>query len=303
MSTSQGTIAIETDAEIPTWFHVGGRAERLARPKGTEELRQCLELDSDLFILGEGANLLVDDAGTDKLVVSLQSNGFKSIEYDPSGIVRAGAGVSLPRLINECVKRGWSGIESLAGIPATMGGAVIMNAGGAFGELATAIRTVTAIDRAGREHTYQRNQIDFDYRQSRLNHLIITSVELQLEAADVEQCKAELKRCMDYKISTQPLKDKSAGCVFKNPTLAEDLMDIGVEGQRVSAGMLIDRASGKSMRVGGASVSEVHANFFVCNQDACARDVIDLIACVQQRVLDTFGVTLDREVVVWERAP
>lgn len=301
MSTSQGSITIKKNAAIPTWFHVGGNAERFTQPESTEELLQCLELDPDLLILGEGANLLVDDAGIDNLVVSLQSECFKSIEFDPSGVIRAGAGVALPRLINECVKRGWSGIETLAGIPATMGGAVIMNAGGAFGELATAIRSVTAIDRAGREHAFQRNQIDFDYRQSRLNHLIVTSIELQLEQADVDHCRAELKRCMDYKTRTQPLKDKSAGCVFKNPTLGDDLMDIGVEGQRVSAGMLIDRAGGKSMRVGGASVSDVHANFVVCDADACARDVIDLITRVQQRVLDTFGVALEREVVLWER--
>lgn len=302
MSTSQGMIQIETDAPIPTWFHVGGRADRFACPQNTDELLQCLELDPDLRILGEGANLLVDDAGVDDLVVSLQSEGFKSVEFDPSGTVRAGAGVALPRLINESVKRGLSGIETLAGIPATMGGAAIMNAGGAFGELASVVRSVTALDRAGREHTFQRNQIDFGYRQSRLNHLIVTGVELQLEPADAEHCRAELKRCMEYKTGSQPLKDKSAGCVFKNPTLADDLMDIGAEGQRVSAGMLIDRAGGKSMRVGGASVSEVHANFVVCDSGACARDVIDLIARIQQRVLDTFGVSLEREVVVWERA-
>jgi len=301
MSTSQEALTIETDAPISTWFHVGGKADRFARPNSTEELLQCLELDPDLLVLGEGANLLVDDAGVNHLVVSLQSDGFRNIEYDPSGLVRVGAGVALPRLINECVKRGLAGIESLAGIPATMGGAAIMNAGGAFGELASAVHTVHAIDRGGREHAFRRDQIDFDYRQSRLNHLIITGVELLLEQSDVGACQAELARCMDYKAGTQPLKDKSAGCVFKNPTLADDLMDIGAAGQRVSAGMLIDRAGGKSMRVGGASVSDVHANFIVCEPDARARDVIDLIARVQQRVLDTFGVALEREVVIWER--
>ncbi len=301
MSTTQGSLSVETDALIPTWFHVGGRADRLARPRNTEELTRCLELDPELRILGEGANLLVDDAGVGGLVVSLQTDGFRSTEFDPSGVVRAGAGVALPRLINQCVKRGLSGIESLAGIPATMGGAAIMNAGGAFGELSSVVRSVSALDRAGREHTYTRSQIDFGYRRSRLNHLIVTGVELQLEPTDPEHCRAELERCMVYKTGTQPLKDKSAGCVFKNPTLAEDLTDIGAAGQRVSAGMLIDRAGGKSMRVGGASVSDVHANFFVCDADACARDVIDLIARVRRRVLDTFGVSLEREIVVWER--
>lgn len=301
MKLTSDTLAIERDASISTWFHIGGRADRLARPADQADLTRCLELDPDLLILGEGANLLVDDAGVDRLVVSLQSPGFQAIEFDPSGLVRAGAGVALPRLISESVKRGLSGIETLAGIPATLGGAAVMNAGGAFGELATSVRTVFAIDRAGREHAFRRELIDFGYRQSYLNHLIITGVELALEPKDQATCKAELKRCMDYKTASQPLKEKSAGCVFKNPVLTEDLMDLGVEGQRVSAGMLIDRAGGKGMRVGGASVSPVHANFFVVEPGAKARDVIDLIGRVRQRVIDVFGVALDREIVVWER--
>lgn len=299
--SNQSAVAIELDAPIPTWFHVGGRAARMARPESVEELNRCLEIDPELLVLGEGANLLIDDAGINNLVVSLQTDGFRGIEYDPSGVVRAGAGVALPRLINECVKRGLAGIETLAGIPATVGGATVMNAGGAFGELADSVAAVHAIDRAGREHTYRRDQIDFGYRRSRLNHLIITGIDLQLQPADVDQCRAELARCMDYKTRTQPLKDKSAGCVFKNPTLSDDLNDIGAEGQRVSAGMLIDRAGCKGMRVGGASVSDVHANFFVCEPGACARDVIDLMARVEKRVHDTFGVALEREVVVWEQ--
>lgn len=301
MNITPDVLLIEEHAPISTWFHIGGRADRLARPRNAEELARCCELDPDLVVLGEGANLLVDDAGMDRLVVSLQTPGFQTIEFDPSGLVRAGAGVALPRLINETVKRGLSGIETLAGIPATLGGAAVMNAGGAFGELATSVRTVFAMDRAGREHAFRRDLIDYGYRQSYLNHLIITGVELALTPRPAEECRAELKRCMDYKSRSQPLKDKSAGCVFKNPVLSDDLGDIGVEGQRVSAGMLIDRAGGKGMRVGGATVSDVHANFFVVSPDATARDVIDLIARVRQRVIDVHGVALEREVVIWER--
>jgi UDP-N-acetylmuramate dehydrogenase len=296
------TLVIEEKAPISTWFHIGGSADRLARPGTPEDLLRCVEMDPDLVVLGEGANLLVDDAGMDRLVVSLQTPGFKGVEFDASGLVRAGAGVALPRLISDCVKRGLSGIETLAGIPATVGGATVMNAGGAFGEWASAVRTVFALDRAGREHSFRRDLIDFGYRQSHLNHLIVTGVELALTPGDPAECKAELNRCMEYKGRTQPLKDKSAGCVFKNPVLHDDLTDIGAEGQRVSAGMLIDRAGCKGMRVGGASVSDVHANFFVVEAGAKARDVIDLIGRVRHRVIDVFGVALDREVVIWERA-
>lgn len=301
MRLTSETLIIEENAPISTWFHIGGRADRLARPGTPEDLLRCLEMDPDLVVLGEGANLLVDDAGMDRLVVSLQTPGFEGTEFDPSGLVRAGAGVALPRLISDCVKRGLSGIETLAGIPATVGGATVMNAGGAFGEWASSVRTVFALDRAGREHAFRRDLIDFGYRQSHLNHLIVTGVELALTPRDSAECKAELKRCIEYKGRTQPLKEKSAGCVFKNPMLHEDLTDIGAEGQRVSAGMLIDRAGCKGMRVGGASVSTVHANFFVVEVGAGARDVIDLIGRVRQRVIDVFGVAMDREVVIWER--
>lgn len=301
MRLSPDTLSIEEHAAIPTWFHVGGTADRLARPANEGELLRCIEIDPDLVVLGEGANLLVDDRGMDRLVVSLQSPAFQRVEYDPSGLVRAGAGVALPRLINETVKRGLTGIECLAGIPATLGGAVIMNAGGAFGDLSSSVRAVFAIDRAGREHVFRRDLIDFGYRQSHLNHLVVTGVELSLAPREAEECRAELKRCMDYKTRTQPLKEKSAGCVFKNPVLHDDLTDIGAEGQRVSAGLLIDRAGGKGMKVGGAAVSHVHANFVVVEPGATARDVIDLLHRVRQRVADVYGVVLDREVVIWER--
>ncbi|MCC5822405.1 MAG: UDP-N-acetylmuramate dehydrogenase [Phycisphaerales bacterium] len=301
MNTQADTLVIETNAPIPTWFHIGGRADRLARPQTHEDLLRCLEMDPDLVVLGEGANLLVDDAGIDRLVVSLQTPGFRAAEFDPSGLVRAGAGVALPRLISDCVKRGLSGIETLAGIPATVGGATIMNAGGAFGEWAQCVRTVFATDRAGREHAFRRDLIDFGYRRSHLNHLIVTGVELALTPREAGECKAELTRCMAYKTDTQPLKDKSAGCVFKNPVLHATIEDVGEENQRVSAGMLIDRAGCKGLRVGGASVSTVHANFFVVEPDASAADVIALIAQVRERVMDAYGVVLDREIVVWER--
>lgn len=301
MRISPDTLAIQEHAPISTWFHIGGCADRLARPGSREDLLRCIEMDPELVVLGEGANLLVDDAGMDRLVVSLQTPGFQSTEFDPSGLVHAGAGVALPRLISECVKRGLSGIETLAGIPATVGGATVMNAGGAFGEWAACVRTVFATDRAGREHAFRRDLIDFGYRQSHLNHLIVTGVELALTPGDADACRAELKRCMEYKGATQPLKDKSAGCVFKNPVLHDDLCDIGAAGQRVSAGMLIDRAGCKGLRVGGAAVSSVHANFFVVEPGAAARDVIDLIGRVRQRVIDVFGVALEREVVIWER--
>ena len=302
MTTSSPSVQIETDAPISTWFGVGGRADRLARPINVEQLIECVHLDPDLRVLGDGANLLVDDAGVRELVVDLSQGVFRDVAFEEeSGRVFVGAGYRLPQLINECVRRGLGGLEALAGIPASVGGAVIMNAGGAFGEVGDSVARVHALDRAGREHAYSRSQIDFGYRRSRLNHLIIYGVEFTLTHGDPAALREELKQRMAYKAQTQPLGSDSAGCVFKNPTLTEAIDGVGERGERVSAGMLIDKAGLKGERVGGAHVSDRHANFIVTDDGASARDVIELIDVVRARVLEAFGVELEREVVIWGR--
>lgn len=304
MSTGTQNLRIERDAPIPTWFRIGGGAKRLARPESVPELVACLEIDDEFKVLGEGANLLVDDDGISRLVVSLKSRGFKQVEIDPAtGVVRAGAGVSLPGLISRCVRDGVGGLEALSGIPATVGGAAIMNAGGSFGSFSDLVLAVHAIDRAGREHTYERAQIDYNYRQSHLNHLIVTEVVLQLTPTDREDLRRRRAECMEYKVGSQPLGEKSAGCVFKNPTLLEPIEGIGGASERVSAGMLIDRAGCKGMSVGGATVSHLHANFITTTADAHAHEVIELIAQVRERVYTHFGVSLHNELVIWSDHP
>ncbi|MEM7628539.1 MAG: UDP-N-acetylmuramate dehydrogenase [Planctomycetota bacterium] len=296
---------VTPDAPLPTWFGVGGGADLLARPQTEDDLRTCLAIDDDLVVLGDGANLLVDDGGVGGLVVELDAPAFGAVDWPetgaPDAIVTVGAGVNLPRLINEATRRGLGGLEVLVGIPASVGGAVVMNAGGAFGAIADTVLRVHAIDRAGREQVFDRSRIEFGYRASGLRHLIVTRVELLLRKDDPARVRERLMECMAYKKRTQPLGDDSAGCVFKNPTLEADLTDIGVQGERVSAGLLLDRAGCKGMRVGGAEVSALHANFFTTDKGARARDVIDLIAQARRRVLDAFGVRLEREVVIWTR--
>lgn len=297
---SQHSLEIEQHAPISTWFHIGGIAEKLAKPNSSDELIQCLEIDEEFKVLGEGANLLVNDSGVSGLVVSLQTQGFKQTELDTAaGVVRAGAGVALPALISRCVRDGLGGLEALSGIPATLGGAVIMNAGGAFGSISDFVLAVNAIDRAGRVHVFERSQIDFGYRQSLLNQLIVTEVVLQLESGDIGEIKSNLNKCMSYKSKSQPLGKKSAGCVFKNPVLSMQIDEIGDANTRVGAGKLIDRAGCKGLAVRGAQVSQVHANFITTTKDAKAQDVIDLISMIQHRVLDVFGVPLERELVIW----
>lgn len=297
-------LRIDERAPIPTWFGIGGGADRFARPASREQLQECLRIDPALHVLGDGANLLVGDEGVAELVIALTNPAFTSWSIDArTGHVEVMAGANLAKLILECVRQGLAGIEGLGGIPATVGGALVMNAGGAFGQIGDVVSRVHALDRRGRDIILERDQIPFAYRSSGLGGLILVAAELRLQPSDPKPIRDRLKEVMAYKSQSQPMADKSAGCVFKNPTLAADLKDIGTAGQRISAGMLIDRAGCKGLAVGGAQVSDLHANFVVTAQHARANDVIELMAQVQRRVLDRFGVGLEHEVVIWRRRP
>lgn len=296
-------LTFHTNHPIPTWFGIGGTADRFAAPITLDQLQTCLREDPSLRVLGDGANLLVDDEGVAELVVSLAQGEFTSIRHDPSsGRTIAGAGANLPKLILETVRQGRSGLEGLGGIPASVGGAVIMNAGGSFGQIADAVSRVHALSRQGQSVTLTREQISFSYRHSGLTDLIVTSVEFDLPDADPVQLRNKLKEVMEYKKNSQPMGERSAGCTFKNPSLQHDVPELGSKSQRVSAGMVIDKAGCKGLTVGGASVSQRHANFFVAQPGhATARDVINLMHEVTSRVHARFGITLEPEVVVWSR--
>lgn len=302
----QHDIPIETDAPIPTWFGIGGAARRLARPCSIDDVARCLDLDPSLRILGDGANLLVEDEGVDELVIALNRPQMQEVHFEAAAggmtSIHAMAGANLPKLILEAVRRGLAGLEGLAGIPATIGGAVIMNAGGSFGQIADAVARVHALDRRGNQTILERSQIHFGYRHSGLDHLVITSVELQLPPGDPAALRERLKKVMAYKKSSQPMAEKSAGCIFRNPTLLRDIDEIGLATQRVSAGMLLDRAGCKGLRIGGAEISHGHANFFVTRPGARASDVIDLIELAREKVAEVFGVVLEPEVVIWRRS-
>ena len=303
-------IPIQRDAPIPTWFGVGGGADALASPRDEAELLACLDMDPACRVLGDGANLLVHDAGVRELVVGLAQGAFRASAPLPGGagapdsetvVVRAGAGVSLPKLVTDSVRDGLGGLEGLGGIPASVGGALMMNAGGAFGQIADVVRRVFVVTRAGEACAIERSEIGFGYRQSGLGGVIITGCEIELRRGDPDVLRARLKEVMAYKKSTQPMGADSAGCCFKNPTLVEAIEGVGGPGTRASAGLLIDRAGCKGLSIGGASVSERHANFFPVVKGARASDVIALMEEVERRVFETFGVVLEREVVVWTR--
>ena len=302
---------IEHNADVPTWFGVGGGADALVRPRSEEELTDVLHAFASerVRVLGDGANLLVADEGVDGIVVHLGAMGrveilgesaLAPVASDPAWegepvAVRVEAGANLPKLIVQTVREGLAGLEGLAGIPATVGGAVRMNAGGAFGEIGSRVQEVCATTYLGGQLVIPSSQMSFGYRSSGIEHAIVTSVTLQLTRVREEDRPAlreKLKEAMAYKKASQPMAEKSAGCVFKNPLVKE---------QRISAGMLIDEARCKGLRVGGATVSGRHANFIVTDDTCTAAHILELMERVREKVRAEWGVNLEREVVCWSR--
>ena len=286
-------FASEIDRDAPlgrlTWFRLGGRARYLFRPRDARELAAMVvrarQENVPLKVLGAGANVLVSDDGFDGVVVRLDHDAFRGVElHGTTGTV--GAGVELMPFARECSGWGLSGLERLAGIPSTVGGAVRMNAGGQYGEFGDVIREVELLCSDGHLETWSRAQLGFGYRTSAVRDEIVLSARLELTEDDPVQVGQRFDECFEYKTRSQPLAERSAGCIFKNPP-----------GQ--SAGALIDQAGLKEAKWGGARVSERHANFIVADEGATASDVIHLIDLIRQRVREVFGTELQNEVEIW----
>ena len=302
-------LEVDVQADAPlgplTWFGIGGRADALVRPRTVEALStliaRCHRDGIDFRVLGDGANLLVADEGVSGVVVKLDQPVFRERKLNARGsveAVRAMAGVSLPRLITEAVGAGLAGLEGLGGIPASIGGAVRMNAGGAFGAISDALHSIAVIDRRGEVGVHPASSLDLSYRHASIPGVIVLWAAFRLVEGDPVALRDRLKEVMSYKSSTQPLAGHSAGCMFKNPPARA-----GEPGPRTSAGKLIDQTGLKGTRIGGAVVSPHHANFFLVEPGATAGDVVSLAELVASRVEDRFGVRLEREVVVWDRRP
>jgi UDP-N-acetylmuramate dehydrogenase len=201
--------------------------------------------------------------------------------------VTAGAAVPLSKLVLDCVDKGLSGIEALTGIPGAVGGAVKMNAGGNFGDIGAAVESVTLMDAHGAVFEKSKPELIFDYRSANIRARFVLAARMKLSPANPEKIMRTVKESWIYKKNSQPLHTRNCGCVFKNPPGA-------------AAGALIDRAGLKGLRVGGAVVSEKHANFILA-QDGCKSvDVMQLIEKVQAKVREQFGVELELELEVWE---
>lgn len=279
-----------------TSFNIGGPADVLAYPADREDLAKLLgaarRSGQPVFILGGGTNLLVRDGGFRGIVVCLERMAKIGIEreYRSVGggftVVAAEAGALLSRLNAFAAEHGLTGFEFSTGIPGTVGGAVCMNAGTADGETGDVIESVELMSADGAPVVRGREEMSFGYRTANIpeGHIVIAA-RIVLRKGDPEKVKALVKGLIEKRRQRQPRGAPSAGSIFKNP-------------QEESAGKLIETANLKGRRVGGAQVSDLHANFILNTGTATARDVLALMEIVKQAVLDTHGVRLEPEIKI-----
>lgn len=274
-----------------TSFRIGGPARRMAYPKTGEELAAVLRLAKDCgaeyFLLGNGTNLLVADEGLDRVVVDT-TKYLTKIELLQDGVtIRAEAGASLAAVAVFAWKNSLMGLEFAHGIPGSLGGAVVMNAGAYSGEMAQVVRKVTALMPDGEIRILTEEELDFRYRHSVFSSCdaVVLSAELELAHGDENAIRAEMDDLMQRRRSTQPLEFPSAGSTFKRPA-------------GYYAGPLIEKNGFKGVRVGGAEVSEKHAGFVINRGDATCRDVLALIEQIRSTVLEKDGVLLETEVKI-----
>jgi UDP-N-acetylmuramate dehydrogenase len=272
-----------------TWYGLGGPADYFIRPKTTEQLkevvRRCNENRIGIHVMGFGSNLLISDEGLREAVIKLGTDQFTQIEFDGQDIT-AWAGAELSKLVLECVQKGLSGLEALTGIPGSIGGAVKMNAGGNFGDFGAAVESVTLMDSEGSIFEKSKPELVFDYRRTNITAKFILNARLKLNEGEPDQIMRTIQETWIYKKNNQPLNTKNSGCIFKNP-------------RGVSAGALIDRAGLKGLQIGGAVVSEKHANFIIAEKGCRSRDVMRLIETVKQRVKEQYDIELELEIEIW----
>lgn len=272
-----------------TWLKVGGPAQYLIRPRHVEELadvvRVCHREQIPVHVLGGGSNILVRDEGVGGVVLHLADEFFSRISIEGDRVT-AGAGTALSRLISQTVRAGLGGLDSLVGIPGTVGGALHGNAGGRSGDIGQHVRLARVLTVSGDLFVRKEDELTFAYRSSSLNELVILDAEFELHGEDPDEITRRMRKLWIMKKATQPLTFQSAGCIFKNP-------------RGMSAGWLIDEAGLKGTRIGNAEISDRHANFIVSHPGASAKDVQRLIDLARSRVSEQFGVDLEPEVQIW----
>ena len=282
----RGSVSFHAPLREYTSFKIGGPADVVVEPADIEDV--CLVVQQarvrkvPVFVLG-GTNLLIRDGGIRGIVVSLVR--LRAIREEPGSVLYAEGGVGMPTLIGYAIRHSLAGLEWAAGIPGTVAGCVVMNAGTKLGEMKNSIKVVRMVNVKGQVIDMEAAQVKFEYRRALLPRGIVVGVWVQLKEGVRSEIERVVKDYLHYRRDTQPLAMPSAGCVFKNPP-------------NDSAGRLIEAAGLKGARVSDAEVSTKHANFMVNRGQARAKDVIALIGKVRSAIRRRAGVRLDLELKI-----
>lgn len=264
-------------------FGIGGPARYFAEAASAEQMREMLfyafQSGIAVHILGKGSNSLFDDRGFNGLVILNRIDFLKQEEEKFS----VGSGYSFARLGGVTARLGWGGLEFASGIPATIGGAIYMNAGANGKETADMLKEVGYVTEKGELIRLHKEELHFGYRTSSFHKWRGAIVDAVFHLTPSETAKSTQREILDYRLKTQPYGEKSAGCAFRNP-----------EGD--SAGRLIDAMGLKGMRIGEAAVSETHANFIVNAGCAKAADVLALIEEIKEKIYREQGILLEEEI-------
>ncbi len=272
-----------------TWLALGGPAEYLASPTSVEELAELVERcnaeEMPVRVLGAGSNVLVGDAGVTGVVIDLEAPCFQGVSTAGNKLSAAG-GVPLSTVISSSVRAGLAGLETLVGIPGTVGGALHANSGSKGGDIGPWVCEATVMTRTGEVRTRTSEELVFAYRQSSLDELVILEAVFELTPDDPQQLTKRMQKQWIIKRSGQPMSHERSALVWKNP-------------RGLSAGALIDQAGLKGASSGGVEVSKKHAGFVLAHDGATSEDVLDLIELVRSRVAERLGVELETELEIW----
>ena len=282
----RGAVRFNAPLREYTSFHIGGPADVLVEPADVEDVvrlaKQTHEQKLPIFVLG-GTNILVRDKGIRGVVVSLAR--LRAIKEEPGFVLYAEGGAGMPTLIGHAIRRSLAGLEWAAGIPGTVAGCVVMNAGTRLGEMKDSVKAVRIVSPKGMLVDCPAEAIEFRYRRATLPQGVVVGVWLQLRPGVRSNIEQVVKDYLHYRRDTQPLTLPSAGCVFKNPP--DD-----------SAGRVVEAAGFKGVSVGDAQVSTKHANFVVNRGHASAADVLSLIKKVRARIAQKTGIKLELELKI-----
>ncbi|MEW6171301.1 MAG: UDP-N-acetylmuramate dehydrogenase [Candidatus Omnitrophota bacterium] len=271
-----------------TTFGIGGKIKFWVEPKNIQDLKKVIlnikKYKIFHLVIGNGSNLLVKDKNISGVAISLKSDYFSQINYKKD-FVEAGAGVALNKLVKFCLDNSLRGLEFLSGIPGTIGGAVIMNAGTKDKSISDIIKEVKIMDPKGNIKTLRKKDIKFGYRKSNLSKFIVISIKIYVTNADKDDIRNRLDEFLEMRKRTQDLSFRSAGCIFKNP-------------RKEAAGKLIDLCGLKGKCFGDAEISRRHANFIINRGKAKAKDVLRLIKVSQEKVKNNFNIDLIPEVKI-----